>query len=460
MPIIVCLFCDRRHHYQEAWVALNWKLSIPTPTTHPDFPLWSLGYTPEEVYDLFFPPDFRFLCNPERPAVCGRFGLPKDRLWRFEFVVKTDEDAFKMAESQIIQEIVHPYITHPGSRYGLKETVKYPEDCIQVMRCRPFWFSARSCNKWALGRVVLAGDSAHVFPPFGGQGIASGFRDAEALAWRLELACRPSFTAHEELLTGWYSERKQQLEHSLAATIENGRYVTDSNFWRVQLRNTQLWLMQLIPSWRRWLEKGQRRNGMVRYDYRPGMAFLPELGGSVCFPQGYCVPIRCGDVAEQIASVMFTDDAIFASHKRGLFQLVVLLEHEDQLDAARSILENLGAHPTELLYEAEATFLVRNTDTTGQTHSDKKVADCVVKSTPQETNAFRLTTANVFGQSHLCRNRPKPINFEVNYLFLVLKDKRFVILRPDRFVFAACVTEQELVRVLNAIPKVLHGGQP
>jgi hypothetical protein len=41
-----------------------------------------------------------------------------------------------------------------------------------------------------------------------------------------------------------------------------------------------------------------------------------------------------------------------------------------------------------------------------------------------------------------------------------LKDKRFVILRPDRFVFAACVTEQELVRVLNAIPKVLHGGQP
>jgi hypothetical protein len=100
-------------------------LSIPTPTTHPEFQLWSLGYTPEEVYDLFFPPDFRFLCNPERPAVCGRFGLPEDQLWRFEFVVKTDEDAFKMAEPEIMQEIVYPYITHPGSRYGLKETVKY-----------------------------------------------------------------------------------------------------------------------------------------------------------------------------------------------------------------------------------------------------------------------------------------------------------------------------------------------
>ena len=170
--------------------------------------------------------------------------------------------------------------------------------------------------------------------------------------------------------------------------------------------------------------------------------------------------MRCRDIAEQIASVMFTDDAIFASHKRGLFQLVVLLEHEDQLDAAGSVLENLGAHPTELLYEAEATFLVRYMETTRQTHSDNKVADCVVKNTPQETNAFRLATANVFGQSHLCRNRPKPINFEVNYLFRVLKGKRFVILRPDRFVFAACVTKQEMVRALNAMPKVLHGDQP
>ena len=456
----MCLCCDCRHHYRETWVALNWKLKVPTPATHPEFPLWGLSYTPEEVYDLFFPTDFRFLCNPERPAVCGRFGLPEDRLWRFEFVVKTDEDAFKMAESKSIQEIVHPYITHPGSRYGLEETVKYPEDCIQVMRCRPFWFSARSCNKWALGRVVLAGDSAHVFPPFGGQGIASGFRDAEALAWRLELACRPSFTAHEELLTGWYSERKEQLERSLAATVENGRYVTDSNFWRVQLRNTWLWLMQLIPSWRRWLEKGQRRNGMVRYDYKPGMAFLPELGGGVCFPQGYCVPVICRDIADQIESVMFTDDAIFASHKRGLFQVVVLLEHEDQLDAAKSLLENLEADPTELLYVAEATFLVRNTETMTEMHSANKVAHCAVKNMPQETNVFRLTTADVFEQSHLCQNRPKPVYFEVNHLFQVLKGKRFVILRPDRFVFAACVTKEELVRALEGMPKVLNGGQP
>lgn len=104
--------------YEEIWVALNWKLTLPTEKSHPQFPLRALGYTPEDVYDLFFPKEFRFLCNPERPAVCGRFGLPVDRLWRFEFVVQKGEDGQVMASPEKIKEIVYPYITHPGHRYG------------------------------------------------------------------------------------------------------------------------------------------------------------------------------------------------------------------------------------------------------------------------------------------------------------------------------------------------------
>lgn len=48
---------------------------------------------------------------------------------------------------------------------SLTGDVSYPDDCIKILRSRPFWFSARSCNKWALDRVLLCGDSAHVFPP-------------------------------------------------------------------------------------------------------------------------------------------------------------------------------------------------------------------------------------------------------------------------------------------------------
>jgi 2-polyprenyl-6-methoxyphenol hydroxylase-like FAD-dependent oxidoreductase len=59
---------------------------------------------------------------------------------------------------------------------------------------------------------MVAGDAAHNFPPFGGQGIASGFRDSISLAWRLALIIRNPGINYEELLTGWYIERKQQVE--------------------------------------------------------------------------------------------------------------------------------------------------------------------------------------------------------------------------------------------------------
>lgn len=107
-----------RTKYQESWVALNWKISLPTPKSHPHFPLWKLGYSPSQVYDKFFPRDFSFLCNPQRPAVCGRFGLESDRLWRFEFVVTAGEDDMEMSKPEMIEKVVYPYLRHPGSRYG------------------------------------------------------------------------------------------------------------------------------------------------------------------------------------------------------------------------------------------------------------------------------------------------------------------------------------------------------
>jgi hypothetical protein len=58
------------------------------------------------------------LCNPRRPAVCGRFGPPEDHLWRFEFVVGSGEDDMEMTQLHKIREVVFPYFTHPGSRYG------------------------------------------------------------------------------------------------------------------------------------------------------------------------------------------------------------------------------------------------------------------------------------------------------------------------------------------------------
>jgi 2-polyprenyl-6-methoxyphenol hydroxylase-like FAD-dependent oxidoreductase len=428
--------------YEEVWVALNWKLTLPTPKTHPDFPLWRQGYTPQQVYDSFFPLHFRFLCNPKRAAVCGRFGMPEDLLWRFEFLVLPGEDGQEMAKSEAIKEVVWPYLTHAGSRYGLKEDVRYPEDCIEVLRCRPFNFSARSCNKWALNRVILCGDAAHVFPPFGGQGIASGFRDAIGLGWRLAIATRNTEThlevprrelCHEKLFTSWYAERKQSLDRSLASTIENGNYVTEADPIKIFIRDWSLWAMQFIPSWKHWLQLGGRREGMIKYKWEPGkhMAFLPNKKGGGNFPQVYCKQVSSSGAGK----VRFTDDVIFASGKKGLFQLVILLRSAlDFEDACKSI-AGIERASGNFLRGDEATFVVQQTG-------------CLSNNSEQNSRLYQLATAEEFSQDEtLCGGRPHPQFYDPFRMTKEVEGQSFVILRPDRFVFAAVDCRNDLLDV-------------
>lgn len=46
--------------YVGTWVAINLKITTPTPQSHPDFPLWKLGYTPQQVHDAFWPSGFQY----------------------------------------------------------------------------------------------------------------------------------------------------------------------------------------------------------------------------------------------------------------------------------------------------------------------------------------------------------------------------------------------------------------
>lgn len=113
---------------------------------------------------------------------CGRFGPHSDRLWRHEFAVPEWNDS--MDASAIFWENLIPLITRKirPLHGGCPVEVTFPHDCIEVLRCRPFRFSHRVVNKWFAERTILIGDAAHVFPPFGGQGVACGVQDAVGLA--------------------------------------------------------------------------------------------------------------------------------------------------------------------------------------------------------------------------------------------------------------------------------------
>jgi hypothetical protein len=160
----------------------------------------------------------------------------------------------------------------------------------------------------------------------GGQGIASGFRDATSLAWRLRLAVDPSCKNYEVLFQGWYSERKQQLDRSLATTIANAKYCNEPSWMKAFLRNWFLWALQLVPSWKCSLEQGHRAQGTTKYDWAPGMPFFPQFRGGKSFPQVFCAPID--GPAPPIP--MFTDDAVFHAEKKGCFQIVALLDSFEQ----------------------------------------------------------------------------------------------------------------------------------
>ncbi|KAK5070296.1 hypothetical protein LTR64_002136 [Lithohypha guttulata] len=425
-------------NYEETWVALNWKVTTPTPKTHPDFPLWQLGYTPTDVYDLFFPKEFNFLCNPERPAVCGRFGLQTDQLWRFEFVVHKGEDEVKMATLEETQKIIFPYLTHSGTRYGMRHDVHYPEDCIEVLRSRAFSFQARSCNRWAQGRVILVGDAAHVFPPFGGQGISSGFRDALGLAWRLAMLRQVPQGNHTDVIKAWYTERKQQLDRSLAATIQNGEYVTQSNPFTIFVRDWYLWLYQLVPRWRREIEKGARAQGMVRYNHEAGMPFLPGSCGGTLLPQVYAWDFQAG-------LVRFSDDLIFAPGKDGLLQVLILPASEKEAEELTLAIKDMPQN--EFVKSDEAVALIQ--DCTMGSACSRKLMHCGI-------HIARIATAEEFAaEIDLCQGRPAPKYYDPYRISKEVRNMKFVLVRPDRYIYTACATSQELRNALNSLVDVL-----
>lgn len=193
------------------------------------------------------------------------------------------------------------------------------------------------------------------------------------------------------------------------------------------VRDWYFWTVQLIPSWRRWLEKGNRREGMVEYHWEDnkGMLFLPQFGGGGNFPQVYCMKLDGKN------TVQFTDDVIFAEDKKALFQIVVLLESAQDLQQAQAGLLGVGKASHGVVQEDEATFIIHSTDP-----QIPAISSCDV---------YRLATGSEFSADvDLCGGRPEPRYYDPERMMKECQNKRFVILRPDRFVCAACDTSDEL----------------
>lgn len=221
--------------YNGTWVAANLHITLPTPLSHPELCFWDMGMTSEDVYDLFWPGGWHFCSPPGKPTACGRFGPREARFWRHEFAEPNWNDSKDAVE--LLWEHLDPLITRDCDNLGHPfptGPITFPRNCIDIRRCRPFTFCQKVVNKWFHNRTILIGDAAHVFPPFGGQGIACGIRDGDALAWRLAVLCQVPMTSKvvaDKMLLTWSHERRQGVDDSTRLTKKNGMLCNGTEDW-------------------------------------------------------------------------------------------------------------------------------------------------------------------------------------------------------------------------------------
>ncbi|MDA8586323.1 bifunctional 3-(3-hydroxy-phenyl)propionate/3-hydroxycinnamic acid hydroxylase [Rhodobacteraceae bacterium] len=108
------------------------------------------------------------LCDPKRPTTIVPGG-PGRRRW--EFMVLPSEDIDEMAKPETAWRLLEPWGLTP--------------DTAKLERSAVYRFQAQWAEQWLAGRCMIAGDAAHLMPPFAGEGMCAGLRDAVALWWRL-----------------------------------------------------------------------------------------------------------------------------------------------------------------------------------------------------------------------------------------------------------------------------------
>ena len=149
------------------------------------------------------------ICDPARAATFMQ--VTGDR-YRWEFRLHDGEDEACLITPQALGELLRPW-TGRGDLAGL-----------EITRSASYTFRARLADRFQDGRVFLLGDAAHLTPPFIGQGLAAGLRDADNLAWKL--ACVLTGRAGNGLLASYDTERRPHARAMIMKAVRIGWAMT------------------------------------------------------------------------------------------------------------------------------------------------------------------------------------------------------------------------------------------
>ncbi|WP_406274879.1 bifunctional 3-(3-hydroxy-phenyl)propionate/3-hydroxycinnamic acid hydroxylase [Nocardia sp. NBC_00881] len=150
------------------------------------------------------------VCDPFRAATYMRIGKSR---YRWEFRLGPDEAAADYDDIERLHGLIRPW------------TGSIPVEELVLIRVAEYTFRAQLADRWRAGRVFLLGDAAHLTPPFIGQGMGAGLRDAANLTWKLAGVLAAELP--ERVLDTYEVERKPHARTMIRLAKVTGIAMTD-----------------------------------------------------------------------------------------------------------------------------------------------------------------------------------------------------------------------------------------
>jgi 3-(3-hydroxy-phenyl)propionate hydroxylase len=147
------------------------------------------------------------ICDPFRPTT---YVVGHENYRRWEFQLQPGERREEMAEPARAWSLLEPWLS---------------TDDAELVRSVVYRFHATVADSMRSGRFLLAGDAAHQMPPFLGQGLCAGIRDAANLAWKLPLV--EAEVASDGLLDSYGTERLAHAAGVVAHAVDTGRLIDE-----------------------------------------------------------------------------------------------------------------------------------------------------------------------------------------------------------------------------------------
>jgi 3-(3-hydroxy-phenyl)propionate hydroxylase len=198
----------------------------------------------------------RFHCNPDRPTVDCPTPLGHHR---WEYPARDSEDEQELLRDEAIWKVL-------GDQGITAENVK-------ILRAVIYSHHVRIADRWRVGRIFLAGDAAHAMPPWIGQGMSAGVRDAANLCWKLAAVLHGQ--APDSLLDSYQTERKPHVTEVTKRAVRTGRVITERNPVIARVRNHVMRTLLRVPALSARLEKvtwipaARYRDGFFAADTHP-----------------------------------------------------------------------------------------------------------------------------------------------------------------------------------------------